>query len=68
MRAWGRGCLIGRHAGALVPPGAAYGAWQKPRQEAGERLRYDTHMGIKVERATRREESEENWEAIVPAG
>jgi len=65
---WGRGDLIGRHAGALVPPGAAYGAWQKPRQEAGERLRYDTHMGIKVERATRREESEENWEAIVPAG
>ena len=67
LHTWGRADLIGRHAGALVPPGAAYGAWQKPRQEAGEPVRYDTHMGIKVERATRREESEENWEAIVPA-
>ena len=63
---WGRRDLIGNHAGALVPPGPAFGAWQNRRPKRDEKVRYDTHMGIKVERATRREEREENWEAIVP--
>ena len=63
LRAWGRADLIGRHPGALVQPGPAFGAWSKRGQKGG--IRYDTHMGMKVERATRAEESEENWEAIV---
>lgn len=63
--AWGRRDLIGRHQGALVPPGAAYGAWQKKKLQPDEKVRYDTHMGIKVERASQREQQEENWEAIV---
>jgi uncharacterized radical SAM protein YgiQ len=66
LLSWGRGDLIGRHPEALVPPGPAFGAWD-PRAKQGqdERVRYDTHMGMKVERASVREEREENWEAVV---
>lgn len=60
---WGRPDLIGRHGGALVPPGPAFGAWSGRARKAP--VRYDTHMGMKVQRATREEESEENWESIV---
>jgi uncharacterized radical SAM protein YgiQ len=68
LRAWGRTDLIGRHPGALVPPGPAFGAWDKRAKTAPDaRVRYDTHMGLKVERASKREESEENWESIVSA-
>ena len=59
--AWGRKDLIGRHKGALVGPGPAYAAGKKTNKG----VRFDTHMGLKVERAPKREESEENWEAIV---
>lgn len=65
LRSWGRADLIGRHAGALVPPGPAFGAWQKQAAKGDTRTRYDTHMGVRVERASRREEAEENWESIV---
>ena len=61
LTAWGRSDLIGRHAGALVGPGPAWLATQK----ASRGVRYDTHMGMKVERAPKHEEGEENWEAIV---
>ena len=61
LTTWGRTDLIGRHKGALVGPGPAWLATQKP----GRGVRYDTHMGMKVERAPKNEESEENWEAIV---
>ena len=68
LRAWGRTDLIGRHPGALVVPGPAFGAWDKRAKTAPDaRVRYDTHMGLKVERASKREESEENWESIVTA-
>jgi len=60
LRAWGRPDLIG-HKG-LVPPGPAYGAWSKRGRKGA--IRYDTHMGMKVERASREEEKESNWEAI----
>ena len=63
LKAWGRPDLIGRHPGALVPPGPAFGAWSK-RARTGQ-IRYDTHMGMKVARATKSEQQEENWEAIV---
>ena len=63
LNAWRRSDLIGRHKAALVPPGPAYGAWSERSKESV--LRYDTHMGMKVARASKREESEENWEAIV---
>lgn len=62
LRAWGRPDLIGRHKGALVPPGAAFGAWSR-KPKGG--VRYDTHMGARIERASVAEEREENWEAIV---
>jgi uncharacterized radical SAM protein YgiQ len=65
LQAWGRADLIGRGPQHLVPPGPAWGAWQD-RQHA-EELRYDTHMGIKVARATAAEEKEEQWEAVVGA-
>lgn len=58
--AWGRPDLIGRKK--LVPPGPAYGAWSRKGKNGG--IRYDTHMGMKVERASRAEEQETNWEAV----
>lgn len=58
--AWGRPDLIGRNQ--LVPPGPAYGAWSRKGKKGG--IRYDTHMGMKVERASREEERETNWEAV----
>jgi len=58
--AWGRPDLIGK--GKLVPRGAIYGSWSK-RNRSKAPTRYDTHMGMKVQRATRQEEAEENWEA-----
>ncbi len=64
LRAWGRADLIGRHQGALVPPGPAFGAWTRRRQ-GRHGVRFDTHMGMKVERASKAEEQEENWEAVV---
>ena len=64
LRAWGRTDLIGRGRDALVPPGPAYGAWTGRGRS---RVRYDTHMGMRVERASRQEEIEERWEAIVGA-
>ncbi len=60
--AWGRADLIGTHAGALVGTGPAYGAWKRGRRRD---VRFDTHMGLRVERAPKHEENEENWEAIV---
>jgi uncharacterized radical SAM protein YgiQ len=61
--AWGRKDLIGRHKAALVGPGPAYAAHKRKGGKGG--VRYDTHMGLRVERAPKQEESEENWEAIV---
>jgi uncharacterized radical SAM protein YgiQ len=61
---WGRGDLIGRGGGHLVPPGPAYPAWS-PRSRKSRQVRYDTHMGIRVERATASEEREETWEALA---
>ncbi len=64
LMAWGRPDLIGRAPSCLVPPGPAYGAWTKrPRTDA--KNRYDTHMGMKVERASREEQAEETWEAVA---
>ena len=63
---WGRGDLIGHGPQFLVRPGPSYGAWSPVAREARE-IRYDTHMGMKVERATKREEVEENWEAVAEA-
>ena len=56
---WGRSDLIGKEAHHLVPPGKAYGAWTKRAPDT------TLSMGMKVERASRQEEREENWEAIV---
>ncbi|MCO4746741.1 MAG: YgiQ family radical SAM protein [Proteobacteria bacterium] len=61
--AWGRREYIGRGPGTIVPPGPAYGAWSKKR--SGSRVRYDTHMGIRVERATAQEQAEASWEAVA---
>ena len=65
LKAWGRTDLIGKGKRHLVPPGPAYGAWRHHRKKGRNQVRYDTHMGMKVERAPRREEREENWESIV---
>jgi uncharacterized radical SAM protein YgiQ len=62
--AWGRADLIGHGPDKLVPAGPAYGAWEAKAQD-GDGVRYDTHMGLKVERASRREMTEENWEAVA---
>ena len=66
LTAWGRTDLIGRGGEKLVPHGPTYGAWTR-KSHIGKQLRFDTHMGIKVERASREEESEENWEAVAEA-
>lgn len=63
LHKWGRPDLIGTHPGALVPPGPAFASGA--RGSKAPRVRYDTHMGLKVERATAAEEQEENWEAVV---
>ncbi len=63
--AWGRSDLIGRGKECLVPPGPAYGAWSRPRKGGRGSVRYDTHMGMQVERASAQEEAEENWEAVA---
>lgn len=65
LLAWGRGDLIGRGPDKLVPPGPAHGAWS--RQKRGGSVRFDTHMGMKVERASREEEQAESWEAVAEA-
>ena len=66
LREWGRTDLIGKGPHHLVPPGPTYGAWTR-RNKGAASLRYDTHMGMKIERASRQEQAEENWEAIVRA-
>jgi len=58
LRAWGRTDLIGRGPQHLVPPGEAYGSWTTTDRS----VRFDTHMGLKVERATADEQAEERWE------
>ena len=71
LEAWGRRDLIGRAPSCLVPPGPAFGAWTRrttARGRSGGRgkgVRYDTHMGMNVERASRAEQREEAWEAIA---
>jgi len=68
LHKWGRADLIGRGKGEyLVPPGPIYGAWSN-RSKATQGIRYDTHMGIRVERASRSEETEQAWESIAEAG
>jgi uncharacterized radical SAM protein YgiQ len=64
LTSWGRTDLIGKGPNFLVPPGSAYGAWKFWNRNKGN-VRYDTHMGLKVERAKRHEEDEQNWEAVV---
>ncbi len=63
LQTWGRTDLIGKGRHHLVPPGPAYGAWESRKRRGP--VRYDTQMGMKVERATKAEEREENWEAVV---
>ncbi len=63
LTAWRRTDLIGKRKDSLVPPGPAYGAWRNQKRKS--RVRYDTHMGIKVERASPAEEREESWEAVA---
>lgn len=65
LNTWGRPDLIGRGPDCLVPPGPAYGDWQNKGKGARGNLRYDTHMGMKVERASREEEQEEVWESVA---
>lgn len=67
LTTWGRRDLIGHGQGKLVPPGPAYGAWSGQARRGKSGIRYDTHMGMKVERASPSEEREENWEAIARA-
>ncbi len=64
LQAWGRSELIGKGRRHLVPPGPTYGAWRRHKKK-GRGLRYDTHMGMRVERASPGEEREENWEPIA---
>jgi len=65
LRAWGRTDLIGRGPGKLVQAGPAYGAWQRRPRTGDRAIRYDTHMGMKVERASAQEEAEESWEMVA---
>ena len=64
LQSWGRKDLIGKGPKYLVPPGPAYGAWKFWKRNKGQ-VRYDTHMGMSVERARKYEEDEQNWEAVV---
>ena len=61
LLSWGRSDLIGTEAHHLVPPGASYGAWKhgKHQQDSG------GGMGMKLQRASKQEQKEENWENIV---
>jgi len=63
LKAWRRPDLIGRGKGFLVPPGPSFGSWQAQAKKSG--LRFDTHMGMKIERASRAEQDEESWEAVA---
>jgi radical SAM superfamily enzyme YgiQ (UPF0313 family) len=63
---WRREDLIGKGDGALVPPGPAYGAWERGGKRSTS-VRYDTHMGLKVERASAQEQGEMNWEGVSDA-
>jgi uncharacterized radical SAM protein YgiQ len=54
LHAWRRTDLIGKGPEYLVPPGPAYGAWKRKTQGK-----------LGTVKATRAEESEENWESIV---
>jgi uncharacterized radical SAM protein YgiQ len=68
LQAWGRSDLIGRGPACLVPPGPAFGAWTdraRAARRAASGVRFDTHMGLKVEHATAEEQAEETWEAIA---
>lgn len=65
LLSWGRGDLIGHGPEHIVRPGPAYGAWARKRHQGG--VRFDTHMGMKVERATADEERAESWEAVAEA-
>jgi uncharacterized radical SAM protein YgiQ len=61
LKHWGRADLIGVSADALVPPGPSYAAASQRERS----VRYDTHEGMQVERATRDEESEMSWEGVA---
>jgi hypothetical protein len=63
LTAWRRTDLIGKQQGCLVPPGPTFGAWKNHKRKG--QVRYDTHMGIQVERASKSEENEESWEAVA---
>lgn len=69
LTAWGRTELIGNGPRHLVPPGPAYGAWTDRARMERQRgsVRYDTTMGMKVERASADEQAEESWEAVAEA-
>jgi radical SAM superfamily enzyme YgiQ (UPF0313 family) len=67
LTAWGRKDLIGNGPDCLVPVGAAYGAWTRWKRNS-KSVRFDTHMGLKVERAQQYEEDEQNWEAVSTGG
>ncbi len=62
LSAWGRRDLIGNGPGALVPPGPAFGNWQR-----GARPEFREGMGMQVERASREEVNEERWEGHAGA-
>jgi radical SAM superfamily enzyme YgiQ (UPF0313 family) len=64
LQTWGRADLIGRHPDALVPPGPAFHA-QPLRSRRPTDVRFDTHMGLKVERARPGEEDEMSWEGVA---
>jgi uncharacterized radical SAM protein YgiQ len=65
---WGRDDLIGNQPECLVPAGPAFGAWRNWNRKDRGGVRYDTHMGMKVEKARKFEEDEQNWEAVVQTG
>jgi hypothetical protein len=67
LQTWGRAELIGKGPKFLVPPGPAYGAWKFWKRSKGS-VRFDTHMGLKVERASGAEEEEQNWSALSAPG
>ncbi len=65
LQAWGRTDLIGNGPGKLVPPGPAWGSWSRAAAHAKDSVRFDTHMGVQVERASKEEEAEQAWEAMA---
>ena len=64
---WGRQDLIGRSPEHLVPPGPSYGAWKHRDKKPRGGVRFDTHMGLEVARASKQEEDEMSWEASAQA-